>query len=65
MFISVIFYCSYNMQVFQKDVSFFYLFDSFYLNLYVYICKMFGNLPQKGTFLAILVGKNLMIFLPC
>jgi len=27
-----------------------------------YICKIFGNLHQKGTFLVILVGKNLNNF---
>jgi len=36
----------------------FYLFHSFYLNLRYYICKILGNLPQKGTLLAILVGKS-------
>jgi len=39
--------------------QFLYLVHSFYLNLRYYICKIFGNLPQKGTFLAILVGKKM------
>jgi len=34
-----------------------------YLNLRYYIYKTFGNLPQKGTFLAILVGENFKHFL--